>query len=523
MWQKVINPKTGRNVSIYSKIGRKVLNTYILQLHGGTSKDSNKIYCKPMILIDQINDEIMRQLPSLLKLGEGKGGVVYDYNSYALKIPKDKTKLKEILIYHLLCYDLDSGCSICEKNILNLKQYNINSASMILTKGNDDLRYYSNYPKNEKFNSETAMDNRTYSGEARWEELVNIFKVDTKELIMEKMINQILNGLFNIHSMGIEHRDLEMKNILLYEKGVLLFDFGLSSIPILEMIKNADLYNTISLINGFSTDINNIFFILGNFIFSNEDELFQHKYVSRKANSYNLAKYIKNLDGFDILNNNTNLKNYFFILRFFTEVLGTISFLRFNQNIENILHKIETVPDKLNYNALGTTHNSNYIKSNISGTISNYIISFKQKLFIFKTLLESEEEFVSFNDILSLDYYDGLLTEFDHTEFNISYKKRTEYTLDIILEYIYNFWHHKLITELKELINDLDNEGDLKKINNILKGIEDIKEQKDLTKLILICYEINVLTEVINDDMKGLIENISMEISNQLIIDHINF
>ena len=483
-----------------------------LHLKGGSSDDIK--YCKPMIINDMVNTEIMKELPNLTKIGEGGEGIVYNYKSNALKIFKDKTKLKEILIYHLLCYDITSGCSLCEKNILNLLQYNIKSASMILTKGIDDLRYYSNYPKNEIYNSKSATNNRDSNGEARWDKLAEIFKLDTKEQIIETMIIQILNGLFNMHTFGVIHRDIEMKNILLYDNGVLLFDFGISTIPLLEMIGNIDRYNTLSLIDGFSTDIHNIFNILGNFIFSNENELFQHK----KQNSYNLANIIKNLNGFDMLNKSTNLKNYFFIFRFFKEVLGTISFLLFNQNIEIISDKIKSIPENLKYNTI----DSIYIKTNISDTISKYTISFKKKLFIFKNLLTSEE-FISFNDILSRDSDDILLTNFDNNKFNFSYIKKVEYTLDSILIYIYNFWHHSIITELEGLLTDDYEDDDVQKINNILKSIKDIEEQKDLTKLIIICYEVNVLTEVINDDVKTVIENISSNISNQLILDHIDF
>ena len=37
MWQKIINPKTGRKVSITSKLGKNILNNYINQLQNGGS------------------------------------------------------------------------------------------------------------------------------------------------------------------------------------------------------------------------------------------------------------------------------------------------------------------------------------------------------------------------------------------------------------------------------------------------------------------------------------------------------
>lgn len=37
MWNKIINPKTGRNVSIFSKLGRAILNKYVVNTRGGAS------------------------------------------------------------------------------------------------------------------------------------------------------------------------------------------------------------------------------------------------------------------------------------------------------------------------------------------------------------------------------------------------------------------------------------------------------------------------------------------------------
>lgn len=34
MYHKIINPKTGRNVSIYSKLGRSIINNYLIQSGG---------------------------------------------------------------------------------------------------------------------------------------------------------------------------------------------------------------------------------------------------------------------------------------------------------------------------------------------------------------------------------------------------------------------------------------------------------------------------------------------------------
>ena len=41
MYSKIINPKTGRNVTIYGKIGQQILRNYISVLKGGASKCTN--------------------------------------------------------------------------------------------------------------------------------------------------------------------------------------------------------------------------------------------------------------------------------------------------------------------------------------------------------------------------------------------------------------------------------------------------------------------------------------------------
>ena len=40
MYQKIVNPKTGRNVSIYGKIGKQVIIKYIKHLEGGANRAS---------------------------------------------------------------------------------------------------------------------------------------------------------------------------------------------------------------------------------------------------------------------------------------------------------------------------------------------------------------------------------------------------------------------------------------------------------------------------------------------------
>ena len=41
MWNKILNPKTGRFVKVNGAIGKKILKKYIMMLRGGTSTDTN--------------------------------------------------------------------------------------------------------------------------------------------------------------------------------------------------------------------------------------------------------------------------------------------------------------------------------------------------------------------------------------------------------------------------------------------------------------------------------------------------
>ena len=44
MYNKIINPKTGRKVSIYGKIGKKILNNYIKFIGGAAAAESSTEY-----------------------------------------------------------------------------------------------------------------------------------------------------------------------------------------------------------------------------------------------------------------------------------------------------------------------------------------------------------------------------------------------------------------------------------------------------------------------------------------------
>ena len=43
MWHTIVNPKTGRKVSVTGKIGKKILRNYISHLNGGAGPKKEKI------------------------------------------------------------------------------------------------------------------------------------------------------------------------------------------------------------------------------------------------------------------------------------------------------------------------------------------------------------------------------------------------------------------------------------------------------------------------------------------------
>ena len=43
MFDKIVNPETGRKVSIYGKIGKKVLKTYLINLNGGAEAKQDTV------------------------------------------------------------------------------------------------------------------------------------------------------------------------------------------------------------------------------------------------------------------------------------------------------------------------------------------------------------------------------------------------------------------------------------------------------------------------------------------------
>jgi hypothetical protein len=49
MYKKIINPETGRNISIYGKIGKKILRNYLKNLQFGGARKDNSNKCDIMI------------------------------------------------------------------------------------------------------------------------------------------------------------------------------------------------------------------------------------------------------------------------------------------------------------------------------------------------------------------------------------------------------------------------------------------------------------------------------------------
>ena len=46
MWTKIVNPKTGRKVSIYSTLGNKILQSYTTMIGGDSTQKWSSYVCK---------------------------------------------------------------------------------------------------------------------------------------------------------------------------------------------------------------------------------------------------------------------------------------------------------------------------------------------------------------------------------------------------------------------------------------------------------------------------------------------
>ena len=99
MYDKIVNPNTGRRVSIYGQIGREILKNYLNQLGGGLPDDSLQltiIFTDPDDTSNKIrHKEVVNGVPSRTKFIKPLGWIpttIIEYNTDGEMTKEDNTK-----------------------------------------------------------------------------------------------------------------------------------------------------------------------------------------------------------------------------------------------------------------------------------------------------------------------------------------------------------------------------------------------------------------------------------------------
>ena len=94
IWDKIVNPETGRNVSIYGKIGKKILNNYVLQMKGGMicdGRDCPKGWChtdsQMAAVINRISNHHLGHLPTAGRISFESGIIDTIPGSEVISVP----------------------------------------------------------------------------------------------------------------------------------------------------------------------------------------------------------------------------------------------------------------------------------------------------------------------------------------------------------------------------------------------------------------------------------------------------
>ena len=147
MYKKIINPKTGRKVSIYGKIGKKILNNYIKLIGGAAATDSDSDSDSD----GDITEEQIQQEMFSLEVHEYRSG---DWSN--------TDYLREIAIYnlnHLPDKNITRPTRIpYNRNVFLRRDYG--DGRLFLTASPDGLiRKYAIFPGDIKY-AETTIYNR---------------------------------------------------------------------------------------------------------------------------------------------------------------------------------------------------------------------------------------------------------------------------------------------------------------------------------------------------------------------------
>ena len=157
MYTKIINPKTNRKVSIYSKLGKKILNSYLYQIAGAGSK-CTEFHGKPLKCNSYSEDGVN----CVYSAGKVKGEIGQCRKSQSRNIEKSResarrrsaiekqfqksslTLLKKGLSKKKMKDNLKKikNCKECASKVNELKIWNENNCSECI-KLEDDLHFFS--------------------------------------------------------------------------------------------------------------------------------------------------------------------------------------------------------------------------------------------------------------------------------------------------------------------------------------------------------------------------------------------
>lgn len=264
-------------------------------------------------------------------LGKGAAGIVYKFNYYnivsAVKIPinsykKDSIR-SEIYNYSYLCKAFNN-CN-CKNNIIQMLGYDLDDAIIILEYfDGSDLTKYVRYPMHSStFHTHRLLPRSEKDKSADFTSLGQIFRTSSRDSTIWTMFNKIYTGLLCIHTVGLIHRDFELKNILINSKGRIgISDFGLS------LVLNEDIlsYGSEFVCNEFKKDISLLGPMMGDFLDSTNIEPYQFRMDYGNINNVPILNSIQD----------SNLQDTFLLLTSFSDIVVFVSFIYYiNKNNTN--------------------------------------------------------------------------------------------------------------------------------------------------------------------------------------------
>lgn len=272
-----------------------------------------------------INESDVRQILESITpetfIGKGADGKIHAINYYnipaAVKIPnnvnaEDNVK-HEIVIYGYLCKQFNK-CK-CKQNVVQMLGYNMKESIIILEYFDGyDLTKYVGYPVHSSTFYTHRLLPRSIPSTPDFTTLGKYLNLSDPEEITFTIANKIYTGLTCLHGIGILHKDIELKNILIRSNGdVSISDFGISRI----VGKNVIELSFEQIFRNFKDDWSTLGPIMGNFLDSNNPEPYQ----------YRLDVDSTRIDNFAILNSLTNdyVKDAFLLLTLFKDILAFVS------------------------------------------------------------------------------------------------------------------------------------------------------------------------------------------------------